>query len=164
MNLYTISVDINRILNAVDEDGCLSDEQLTALDTLEIDRVTLIDNVLARRQELVTAAAAIKLEIDRLKALYDQRDGNAERIKNYILNTMVSHGEKSLETPKFKVSVQNKPMSVLKLPDVRTLPAEFLRFLAPEADKTALLKAARAGEKLPDGVIVGSSGFSLRIR
>lgn len=96
MNIYEIDA---AILALVDENGEISD--LDALDALQMERDTKIENAILFMKNLKAEAEALKNEESALAARRRQAERNIERLKYYLDYALA--GQK-FETPKCSVS------------------------------------------------------------
>lgn len=129
---------------AVDpETGEIDETMAEAIEELQMDRESKIENLAMYVKDLKARAKAIKEEetalAKRRKALENKVDG----ITEYLSAALA--GEK-FETAKTRISWR-KSESVA-IADDALIPSEFLRMKEPEYDKTALKKALKDGAKI----------------
>ena len=163
--LYQIDQSIAHVLNA-SEDGEIRDEDLLLLDAMELDRKELIGGIVACVRNDEARAAAIGAEVSRLMALMQPCNRRVERLKGYLFASMKQHGEKSVDLgvlgkPRIQANGGKPAVKVADTVDVRKLPAAFQRVVV-ELDREAVLAAHKAGETLPEGLVV-ERGEHLRI-
>lgn len=142
MKLYEIN---NEILNCVDaETGEIFD--VDRFEELELERDAKIENICLWIKNLKAEAEALKAEKDVFAARQKAAENRMESLKRYISGYL--DGAK-FESAKVKVSYRKSES--IEIEDVHKLPEEYLRYKEPEADKTALKAALKAGVQI-DGV------------
>ena len=156
MTIYEIDqAIIDALENAVDpETGEISEDVAAALEALDMQRNEKLENIACYIKDLEAEAKAIRDEEKALAARRKTTERKTERLKDYLAWAL--NGEK-FKSPRCAVSFR-KSTAVEIAPDALTyLPEQFLRFKDPEADKTAIKDALKAGEiiegcKLVDNV------------
>lgn len=156
MTLYEINqAIIDALENAVDpETGEISDDVAAALEALDMQRTEKLENIACYIKDLEAEGKAIRDEEKALAARRRTTERKTERLKDYLAWALA--GEK-FKSARCAVSFR-KSTAVEIAPDALTyLPERFLRFKDPEADKTAIKDALKAGEiiegcKLVDNV------------
>lgn len=101
--------------------------------------------MVARGLEMHTAA--VDAEILRLTALKTSRCKKAAALRDYLLKNMQAASITKLESPLFKISLQNNPPAV-EIYEPGLIPAEFMKTPPappPSPDKTAIKAALKAG-------------------
>lgn len=128
----------------------------TIADTIESTGITDEIAVKAQGYEMVARtlemhAPAIDAEIERLTALKKQRQNAAKGLRDYLKAQMQAAGITKLESPLFKIALQNNPPAV-DVYEPGLIPAEFMKQKPPpppEVDKTAIKDAIKAGREVP---------------
>lgn len=151
--LYTLAGQYQQLLERL---SSMDLDATTVADTIEASgltdeiaqKATGIEMV-ARTMEMHTPA--IDAEIARLTALKKQREKSAAGLRAYLLNNMQSAGIEKIESPLFKIKLQNNPPAV-EVFEPGLVPAEFMK--TPETppaspDKTAIKGALKAGIDVP---------------
>ena len=138
-SLYEINA---AILSCVDlETGEIIDvEQLQAL---QLEREQKIENVALWYKNLLSDAEQYAAEEAAFKKKKQQAQAQAERLKAYLLDALA--GEKYKST-RVSISYRNTPRVVVD--DVLNLPPRFVRFAAPEPNKTEIAAAIKNGEEV----------------
>ena len=114
--------------------------------------------------ELESKSAALKAETDRLGARRKSIDNSIVRIKKALEEAMRATGKVKFKTDLFSFNIQKNPAS-LKLADdidVYSLPAEYVKFAAPEVDKAKVKEALKNGTELPWAHMEQSEGLRIR--
>lgn len=137
--LYEID---NAILSCVDmETGEIIDaEQLAAL---QIEREQKIEAVALWYKNLRSDAAQYKAEKDAFAEKERAATAKADSLKQFLIDAL--QGEKFKTT---RVSVSYRRSESVVVDDVLNLPPSFVKFAAPEPDKTAIKQAIKNGEEI----------------
>ena len=151
--LYEIN---QQILDCIDPDtGEIADFE--KFDALQVERETKIENIALWIKNLKAEAEALKAEkqafADRQKAC----ENKAESLKRYLDHALEGQAFKTT-----KVAVSFRKTKSVEIDNVLDLPAEYLRFSEPTADKTAIKKAIDEGKEITGAHIV--EGLSLSIK
>jgi len=106
---------------------------------------------------------AIKIEIERLTKLMQQRQAAAVGLREYLKTNMIAASIDKIEGPLFKIRLQNNPAAV-DVFEADTVPAKF--WVQPATppkvlDKKAIKAAIDAKEDVPGARLV--QGKSLRV-
>ncbi len=158
MKLYELSQQYRSLADAIDEAGgeltSEHEQQLAAL-THGIDEKA--KNITALIREQQTQADAIKLEADRLLTLARDRANTAARLKQYLLDELVTAGIDRLDVGIAKLSVRQASRPAIAWTGDGDIPEAFRR-VRVELDGTAAYEAQRSNA-LPPGFIVSFSTF-----
>ena len=146
MTLYQIQDNIRKAIEQGfdEETGEILDTN--ALEALEIQRDEKIENIALFIKNLKAEAEAIKAEKMNLAKRQQTAENKAEFLKRYL--TKCLDGEKFF-SPKVAVSYRkSQTVEFIDGFDVNQLPEQYQRRADPEADKTALKDALKAGEEI----------------
>lgn len=161
MTLYELTDELAAVLEA-GEDGELPEDLEARLDDLLPQFDQKVDNICRLMAEISARAEGRINEAERLTALGRAGLRTVGRLKSYLKDSLERMGVKKIETPLFKVRVQNNSQpSIEYTGDVSQLPPTFRRTII-EPDKKAVLTAWKAGEELPPGFVV-EVGQHLRV-
>lgn len=153
MNLYEIDQEI---LSLVDpETGEILDYEAFA--ELQMERNQKIENIVLWIKNLVAEAAALKAEKDSFAEREKTAKNKAESLKKYL--DTILQGQ-ALKTTKFAVSYRKSEQTVID--DLSAIPAEFLKEVQPEADKTAIKAAIKAGAEIAGAHIEEKMNISIK--
>lgn len=140
--LYEINEEI---LNCVDtETGEIIDAE--KLSQLQMDFEDKVEGIALWIKNLLSDAAAIKAEKDKLNERQKVCENKAKNLKEYLSGFLA--GQK-FKTPRVAISYR-KSESVNVL-DIGKIPDEYLKYKDPEPDKTAIKSAIKYGQTI-DGV------------
>lgn len=135
--LYEIN---SAILECVDlETGEIIDAE--RLQGLQIERDEKIEAIALWVKNLLSDAAAYKAEKDAFAEKERAAKAKAERLKQYLLDELQGSKYKSA-----RVNITYRKSSVVVVDDVLQLLPRFVRFPAPEANKTEIAAAIKNGE------------------
>ena len=161
--LYEIDKDLENLLSQVDEEtGELMIDD-AALDALLMERQDKIEGVALLHKNVSAEAAAIKAEEDALKKRREALEKKKDGLARYLERALA--GER-FETAKVAVTYRKSEQTEITDPERFFKWAkrhkDFLRIKDPDADKTAIKAAIKAGEKIPGAEIVEKRTMSIR--
>jgi len=151
--LYTLTGEYLALMNTL-ADGDFDAQ--TIADTIEGSGLTEAIAEKACGVEMVARTIemhvpAIDAEIERLTKLKKQRQTAASALREYLKRNMIAAGITKLESPLFKIKLQDNPPAV-DIFDASLVPSEFMTQPAPPPpapDKTAIKGAIKAGIEVP---------------
>lgn len=146
MTLYEIQDNIRKAIEQGfdEETGEILDTN--ALEALEIQRDEKIENIALFIKNLKAEAEAIKAEKMNLARRQQNAESKAESLKRYLTNCL---GGEKFFSPKVAISYRkSQTVEFIDGFDVNQLPEQYQRKADPEADKTALKDALKAGEEI----------------
>lgn len=153
MTLYEID---QAIMNCLDnETGEIIDAEL--LDSLQMERTEKIENVACWIKELKAEAEALKAEKLAFAERQKVAENKAESLKNWL--TYVLNGEKFKTT---RASITFRATDKVEITDIMQLDESFLRYKEPEADKTAIKEAIKAGQEVAGATLVSSTSVIIK--
>ncbi len=163
MKLYEISSAYREVMARVDEaDGELNaalEAELDALGGALVDKVESCGVVML---ELDAEAAALKAEIDRLRARLRVTEGSRERLADYVRRCLSESGERKVKGPRLTVSLRAST-SVRVDVEAEALPEAMRRTkTVVEADKAAIKAALEGGATLLGCELVTRDSVVLR--
>lgn len=141
MTLYEITGALLELYELADE------QELDVADTLNMMEGEYSDKVEAYAsviKQLATDADSLKAEIDRLTQRKRTIDGNVERMKTALMESMIASGKEKIKTTFYSVSVRGYESVVVD--DPAAIPEEFLKYSEPTVNKVELKKALKEGE------------------
>ena len=161
MKLYEIAADYQNLLDAI-ENGDIPEEAL--VDTLESITTLLedkADNIACIIKELTAEAEAIKAEEDRLAERRKRKLKRAERLTQYLSDTLLQNGIPGLETARNSITFRKTPGKVV-FDDEKAFiewanehATDFLIYAKPTVNKNQIKAAINSGEKI-EGVYLES--------
>lgn len=148
MRLYEIDQEIEQALSRtmIDEETgeILACPDMERLNELQMEREKKLENVALFYKNADAEAKAIAEEIKKLQARKKVLDNKCEGAKNWIAFAL---NNEKFSTPKCAVSFRKTEQTVVD--DIYALPPAYIRIKEPEADKTAIKNAIKAGETIP---------------
>lgn len=160
MNLYEINAELEAAFNAAidPETGEILDESMAEqFEQLQVDRETKINNTACLIKNLKAEAAALKAERDAFAARQKTAERKAEALTKYLAGFL--NGEKFKST---EVSISWRKSESLEVTDLLQIPDEYLTYKMPEANKTAIKAAIKAGTEVPGVQIVQNMNMSIK--
>lgn len=153
MTLYEID---QAIMNCLDnETGEIIDAEL--LDSLQMERTEKIENVACWIKELKAEAEALKAEKLAFAERQKVAENKAESLKNWL--AYVLNGEKFKTT---RASITFRATDKVEITDIMQLDESFLRYKEPEADKTAIKEAIKAGQEVAGATLVSNTSVIIK--
>ncbi|MBL0108914.1 Phage protein [Candidatus Propionivibrio aalborgensis] len=145
-SLYDIAAEYREIAEKLNDSDF--DEQ-TIADTLEGmsgDLVQKCTNVGFFIRNMEAESEAMKAAEESIAKRRATRDSKIKRMKDYLLNAMISTGKTKIESPWFVLSVRNNQESVVVDADSQ-IPEGFMRMIPAkyEPDKVLIKKAIQSG-------------------
>lgn len=144
------------ILDCVDmETGEIID--IEKLDQLQMDRGRKIENTALYIKNLLSDAAAIKEEKDKLAERQRVCEGKVRRLKGYLSEYLA--GEK-FKTP--KVAISYRRSESVNVSDIWKIPEEYLKYKDPEVNKTAIKAVIKSGGEIPGAQLVETQNIQIK--
>ena len=138
------------------------------LESLAADRSTKLENTALYIKNLTADAAAIKAEEQALHERRTVMEKKAERLKEYISESMKGNGENKFETPRCVLSFR-KSMAV-EVPDEAsfislmkaTMQMQYLTIKNPTVNKAAIKDALKTGTFVPGVNLVEHQNLQIK--
>lgn len=152
-SLYEINEEI---LNCVDmETGEIIDvERLSQLQMAFDDKV---EGIALWIKDLLSDAAAIKAEKDKLADRQRVCENKAKRLKEYLSGFL---GGQKFKTP--RVAISYRPSKSVDVLDLSKLPEKYLKYADPTVDKTMVRKALESGIELEGVALVEKQNIQIK--
>lgn len=197
MKLYELSTDFSRLFDDFDAICSYEPEKSESGDYID-DGGSIIEDLAAYRQELQEAwfdtldgieqefedkaenvaayIKSLKAEADDLKeeeaALNRRRkvkENQIDRLKDYLLHSMMTINRTKIDTPKAKLSIRNNAESV-RFDDENEFITrcelagadDFLRYKKPEIDKTEVKAALKRGEQIEGARLIRTQSLIIK--
>ena len=153
MTIYEID---QAIMECVDlETGEIIDTE--KLDKLQMEREKKLENVACWIKELKAEAEALKAE----KMAFDERqkvaDNKAESLKKWLAYALNGQAFKTT-----RASVSFRKSQKVEIADIYKLDENYLRYKEPEADKTAIKEALKAGKTVAGATLVENTSVIIK--
>lgn len=152
-NLYEIN---NQILACVDLDtGEIID--MDKLQELQMEFDQKVEGVACWIKNLLSEAKALKEEKDNLAERQKACENKAASLKEYLQSAL---GGQKFKTS--KVSISYRKSEQVQVDDMSKLGADYLKFKEPEADKTKIKQALKAGIQLKGAQLVEKQNIQIK--
>lgn len=141
--------------------GCMDEETGEiiegAMEELELDNIQKAENIALSIKNDTAMAKALKEEIDKLTQRLRTCNNGIDSKKKYLPYLL---GDKKLKTARVSVSYRNSES--VTIDDLGSLAEEYIRIPEPQADKTAIKKAIKAGKEVTGAHIETSKSVIVR--
>lgn len=162
MSLYTIDQElkarIDSLYDQVDENGELKEvtiEDLKAIEELNQERQTKLENIALFIKNLDAEADAIKAEEESLKARRERIQRKADGLRNLMMYSLMANGDTESSSPRYHAKIRETEATDILNEDL--IPEEFMKVKIPDPvrnpDKVAIKKAIKAGQEVPGAVL-----------
>lgn len=132
---------------------------IEAIVALEMERDEKLENLGCWYKQLLAEADALKAQ----KTAYAEREkskrNKAESLKTYLADYL---GGKKFESTKVAMSFRKSEAVEFDSQYLLCVPDEYLKFKAPELNKTAVKKAIKAGETVPGCELVVKNNLQIK--
>ena len=151
--LYEINEEI---LNCVDaETGEIIDQD--KLSQLQMDFDDKVEGIALWIKDLLSDAAAIKAEKNKLAERQRVCENKAENLKKYLSGFLAGQKFKTA-----RVTISYRKSKAVDVQDMTAVPEEFLKYSDPVLNKTEVKKALEAGEEIPGCVLVENQNIQIK--
>lgn len=141
--------------------GCMDEETGEiiegAMEELELDNIQKAENIALSIKNDTAMAKALKEEIDKLTQRLRTCNNGIDSKKKYLPYLL---GDKKLKTARVSVSYRNSES--VTIDDLGNISEEYIRIPEPQADKTAIKKAIKAGKEVAGAHIETSKSVIVR--
>ena len=138
------------------------------LDGMEQELVRKAENVAVYIKNMEAEAKTLKTEEDRLKARRQAKENAAKRMREYLMDCMKQANISKIDEPRAIISLRNNPESV-EISDENDFISwanedhdEYLRYKAPEINKTAVKNALKSGAEIPFAALTRSQSLTIK--
>jgi hypothetical protein len=164
LTLYELSEDYVKALDVLtDPEAELPMEAVTdTLEGMELGFNEKAVNVTKFVRNLEATAQAIKQAEDEMARRRKTMEKRAQWLKDYVKGSMEVTGISKIESPWFRLAVQNNPESV-EVFDETMIPDEFKsEVVSVKIDKVAIRDALKRGDKIGGAQLVRTTRLSVR--
>ena len=138
------------------------------LDGMEQELVCKAENVAVYIKNMESEAKTLKAEEDKLKARRQAKENAAKRMREYLMGCMKQANISKIDEPKAVISLRNNPESV-EISDENDFISwataehvDYLRFKAPEINKTAVKNALKSGAEIPFAALTRTQSLTIK--
>lgn len=150
MTMFEIKEEIRHLLENLyteaDEDGCVSDETMAALEALNEAKEDKMESIALYYKEMQAEADAIKAEAENLANRAKSTQKKADSLKAYLSRILQEDGMEKFSTARVKVTFRSSEAVIVDEDNVsKTYLKKNIKYVA---DKTAIKEALKAGKKV----------------
>lgn len=138
------------------------------LDGMEQELVRKAENVAVYIKAMEAEAKSLKAEEDKLKARRQAKENTAKRMREYLMGCMKQANISKIDEPRAVISLRNNPESV-EISDENEFISwanedhdEYLRYKAPEINKTAVKNALKSGAEIPFAALARTQSLTIK--
>ena len=138
------------------------------LDGMEQELVCKAENVAVYIKAMEAEAKSLKAEEDKLKVRRQAKENAAKRMREYLMGCMKQANISKIDEPRAIISLRNNPESV-EISDENDFISwanedhdEYLRYKAPEINKTAVKNALKSGAEIPFAALTRSQSLTIK--
>lgn len=153
MKLYEIDEAIMACIDA--ETGEIIDAD--KLDKLTMERDAKIENVALWIKDLKAEAEALKAEKMAFAERQKVAENKIESLKKWLAYALDGQDYKSV-----RASVTFRKSQAVEIADIYKLDENYLRYKEPEADKTAIKEALKAGKEVAGATLVENTSVIIK--
>ena len=153
MKLYEIDEAIMACIDA--ETGEIIDAD--KLDKLTMERDAKIENVALWIKDLKAEAEALKAEKMAFAERQKVAENKIEILKKWLADALDGQAYKSV-----RASVSFRTSESVEIDDIYAVDENYLRYKEPEADKTAIKNAIKAGQEVAGATLVKSTSVIIK--
>lgn len=144
------------IMECVDlETGEIIDTE--QLDKLQMEREAKLENVACWIKELKAEAEALKAEKMAFAKRQQVAENKMESLKKYLAYALDGQAFKTV-----RASVTFRKSQAVEIADIYKLDENYLRYKEPEADKTAIKEALKAGKEVAGATLVENTSVIIK--
>ena len=153
MKLYEID---DAILNCIDEEtGEIIDAE--QLDKLYMEKEEKLENIALWIKDLKAEAEALKNEKQAFAERQKVAENKMESLKKYLAYALDGKAFKTT-----RASVSFRKSQAVEITDIYKLDENYLRYKEPEADKTAIKEALKAGKTVAGATLVENTSVIIK--
>jgi len=151
-NLYDLNAEIEALLDAVDENGEVTQETLEKLDELNLQTNTKLENIAKYIRNIEAENKIVESEIKRLTDRKKRNQNKIESLENYIKSYLLVAGIKKIDTDLFSFSFRKSDAVIIT--NELLIPDEFKKEKTEIAlDKDTIKKLLRNGDAVPGAAL-----------
>lgn len=167
MQLFELAQQYQAVQSMMDDPEMDVQAVIDTLEGIAGEFEDMADNVACMIKSMDAEARALKAEADILAQRAKAKSARADRMKDYLYQQMAAVGKRKLETSRNLLQIKKAPPSVRFLDERQFMEwaanhPEYLRQKPPEADKTAIKDAIRAGVEVPGVSLAGGETFHIK--
>ena len=142
--------------------SCIDTETGEVIDTEQLDKLTMereakLENVACWIKELKAEAEALKAEKMAFAKRQQVAENKMESLKKYLAYALDGQAFKTV-----RASVTFRKSQAVEIADIYKLDENYLRYKEPEADKTAIKEALKAGQTVAGATLVENTSVIIK--
>lgn len=175
MKLYELTNDFAQLFDQFDEISSMDNAEefkqawFDTLSGIEEEFEVKAENIGAYIKELTAAAKYLKAEEEVLSKRRKAKEKQAEWLKKYLLESMQDIGRTKIDRPMAVLSIRTNPESV-RFDDEnafitlcqRNGSDDYLRYKAPEINRSAVKEALQAGQKIEGASLIRTQTVTIK--
>lgn len=161
MLLYELTNNYNKVIQLMEDSDYDPQILLDTLESIEEPLQKKSENIVKLIQQLNNNDKLIKEEIDRLQEKRRSNKNNAERLKDYLKESLEILEDPRIKTPLFSIWVQNNPPSLNIYDEKKIDPAYFVP-QPPKLDRRHMMDDLKNGLKVEGAELTQSRGVRFR--
>lgn len=175
MKLYELTNDFAQLFDQFDEISSMDNAEefkqawFDTLSGIEEEFEVKAENIGAYIKELTAAAKYLKAEEEVLSKRRRAKEKQAEWLKKYLLESMQDIGRTKIDRPMAVLSIRTNPESV-RFDDEnafitlcqRNGSDDYLRYKAPEINRSAVKEALQAGQKIEGASLIRTQTVTIK--
>lgn len=175
MKLYELTNDFAQLFDQFDKISSMDNAEefkqawFDTLSGIEEEFEVKAENIGAYIKELTAAAKYLKAEEEALSKRRKAKEKQAEWLKKYLLESMQAIGRTKIDRPMAVLSIRNNPESVHFEDEnafitlcQRNGSDDYLRYKAPEINRSAVKEALQAGQKIEGASLIRTQTISIK--
>ena len=142
--------------------SCIDTETGEVIDTEQLDKLTMereakLENIACWIKELKAEAEALKAEKMAFAKRQQVAENKMESLKKYLAYALDGQAFKTV-----RASVTFRKSQAVEIADIYKLDENYLRYKEPEADKTAIKEALKAGKTVAGATLVENTSVIIK--
>lgn len=175
MKLYELTNDFTQLFDQFDEISSMDNAEefkqawFDTLSGIEEEFEVKAENIGAYIKELTAAAKYLKAEEEVLSKRRKAKEKQAEWLKKYLLDSMQAIGRTKIDRPMAVLSIRTNPESVHFEDEnafitlcQRNGSDDYLRYKAPEINRSAVKDALQAGQKIEGASLIRTQTVTIK--
>ena len=160
MKLYEIDQNLRSLWDKIaEQDGEMTDEDLQALEELNLAKDEKIKGYGVLIRELQSEIAEYTAEITRIKKLVEKKVKLSDRLTERLKDFMLTNGEARYES--LEVNISFRKSSSLEIAENTELPKEFIR-ITETPDKKAITDFIKSGGTIDGCELVEKENIQIK--
>lgn len=162
MSLYEITGRLAYLRELIENEEISEEDAADTMEAILQEQEDGYENAVKWIRDLEADIEAVKAEAEKLTEKKKALEGRKERVKQAIMRSMSTSGQKKVKAGIFSISWKNPPIKYVPSVDIEQMPPELLR-IKKEFSATAAKEWAKAhGESRYFHEELGKAGIAIR--